>query len=103
MKRLVIVSALVMIAAASARDTFAQTRGRAGRQGAAAPSDEEKITPAEIRAILATAPGIKIVDDMEKNYMPMPKDASGQDDILFLARESGEGLDQWDERRVRCG
>ena len=26
--------------------------------------------------------GVKIVDDMEKNYMPMPKDASGQDDIL---------------------
>jgi aspartate-semialdehyde dehydrogenase len=43
---------------------------------------EKPITPAEVRAILATAPGVKVVDDVEKNYMPMPKDASGQDDVL---------------------
>ena len=43
---------------------------------------ERPITPAEVREILKTAPGCKIVDDVEKNYMPMPKDASGQDDIL---------------------
>jgi aspartate-semialdehyde dehydrogenase len=43
---------------------------------------ERPITPAEVRAILAKAPGIKIVDDVEKNYMPMPKDASGQGDVL---------------------
>ena len=35
-----------------------------------------------LTALLATAPGVKIVDDPEKNYFPMPKDASGQDDIL---------------------
>ena len=28
------------------------------------------------------APGVKLVDDPEKNYFPMPKDASGQDPIL---------------------
>ena len=28
------------------------------------------------------APGVKIVDDVAKNYFPMPKDATGQDDIL---------------------
>jgi len=44
---------------------------------------ERPITPAEVRAILKTAPGVKIVDDMEKNYFPMPKDASGQGDILI--------------------
>ena len=43
---------------------------------------ERPITAAEVRAILAKAPGIRIVDDAEKNYFPMPKDASGQDDIL---------------------
>ena len=43
---------------------------------------ERPITPAEVREILKGAPGIKIVDDVEKNYFPMPKDASGQGDVL---------------------
>jgi aspartate-semialdehyde dehydrogenase len=43
---------------------------------------ERPITPAEVTALMQTAPGVKIVDDVEKNYFPMPKDASGQDDIL---------------------
>ena len=43
---------------------------------------ERPITPDEVRKILSTAPGIKIVDNIETNYMPMPKDASGQGDIL---------------------
>ena len=43
---------------------------------------EKPITPAEVRAILATAPGVKLVDDLENNYYPMPKDASGQGDVL---------------------
>lgn len=43
---------------------------------------ERPITPAEVRSLLAKAPGVRIVDDVEKNYFPMPKDASGQDDVL---------------------
>lgn len=43
---------------------------------------ERPINPAFVRATLAAAPGVKIVDDVEKNYFPMPKDASGQDPIL---------------------
>ncbi len=43
---------------------------------------ERPITPAEVRAILRDAPGVKLVDDPEKNYFPMPKDASGQGDVL---------------------
>jgi aspartate-semialdehyde dehydrogenase len=43
---------------------------------------ERAITPDEVRAILKHAPGVKLVDDMEKNYFPMPKDASGQGDVL---------------------
>jgi aspartate-semialdehyde dehydrogenase len=43
---------------------------------------ERPIDPADVRAILSTARGVRIVDDAERNYFPMPKDASRQDDIL---------------------
>ncbi len=43
---------------------------------------EHPITVGEVREILRTAPGIRIVDDPVKNYFPMPKDASGQNDVL---------------------
>jgi aspartate-semialdehyde dehydrogenase len=43
---------------------------------------QRPITPAEVIALLAHAPGVKIVDDTARNYFPMPKDASGKDDIL---------------------
>ena len=43
---------------------------------------ERPITPAQVRDVMQTAPGVKIVDDVERNYFPMPKDASGQDPIL---------------------
>src|SRR6201996_2035833 len=43
---------------------------------------EQPITEDEVRAILSDAPGVKIVDNREKNYFPMPIDASGQDDVL---------------------
>ena len=42
----------------------------------------DPITPDEVRALLSQAPGVKLVDDAARNYFPMPKDASGQDDIL---------------------
>jgi aspartate-semialdehyde dehydrogenase len=32
--------------------------------------------------MMKSAPGVKLVDDAERNYFPMPKDASGQYDIL---------------------
>jgi aspartate-semialdehyde dehydrogenase len=43
---------------------------------------EKPITEDEVRRILATAPGVRIVDDRVNNYFPMPVDASGQDDVL---------------------
>lgn len=43
---------------------------------------ERAITPDEVWDLLEDAPGVKIVDDPERNHFPMPKDASGQDDIL---------------------
>jgi aspartate-semialdehyde dehydrogenase len=43
---------------------------------------ERMIGPDEVRAILGNAPGIRIVDDPARNLFPMPRDASGQDDVL---------------------
>jgi aspartate-semialdehyde dehydrogenase len=43
---------------------------------------ERPISPDEVRRVLADAPGVKLVDDRERNYFPMPRDASGQDAIL---------------------
>lgn len=43
---------------------------------------ERPITPDAVRKILSAAPGVQIVDDVERNYFPMPKDATGADDIL---------------------
>jgi aspartate-semialdehyde dehydrogenase len=43
---------------------------------------ERPINAATVRETLASAPGVKLVDDPERNYFPMPKDASGQDPIL---------------------
>jgi aspartate-semialdehyde dehydrogenase len=40
------------------------------------------IAPAEVRRLLADAPGVRIVDDAAQNHFPMPLEASGQDDIL---------------------
>ena len=43
---------------------------------------ERPISEGEVREILKTAPGVRIVDDRANNYFPMPIDASGQDDVL---------------------
>jgi aspartate-semialdehyde dehydrogenase len=43
---------------------------------------ESPIAPEDVRAIMAKAPGVRVVDDRIGNHFPMPKDASGQDDIL---------------------
>jgi aspartate-semialdehyde dehydrogenase len=53
---------------------------------------ERPITPAEVRAILSVAPGVRIVDDVERNYFPMPVEASGHDEILVgrIRRDSSD-------------
>jgi aspartate-semialdehyde dehydrogenase len=43
---------------------------------------EAPLSPDEARAILTDAPGLRVVDDREKNYFPMPADANGKDDVL---------------------
>jgi aspartate-semialdehyde dehydrogenase len=53
---------------------------------------ERPIAPDEVRQLLGAAPGVKIVDDIERNYFPMPLDASGRDDILVgrIRRDSSD-------------
>ena len=43
---------------------------------------DRAISADEVRKLLTGAPGVKIVDDVAANYFPMPKDASGQGDVL---------------------
>jgi aspartate-semialdehyde dehydrogenase len=60
---------------------------------------ERPITPAEVRQILKDAPGVKIVDNIDKNHFPMPLEATGQDDVLVgrirqdISRDDGRGID----------
>ncbi len=37
---------------------------------------------AEVRRLLEGAPGVRLVDDREKNHFPMPIEATGKDDVL---------------------
>ena len=46
---------------------------------------DRKVTVEEAREILATAPGVKLVDDLKNKQYPMPLDTSGQD-IVFVGR-----------------
>jgi aspartate-semialdehyde dehydrogenase len=52
----------------------------------------------DVRRILASAPGVRVVDDWKNNVFPMPKDASDQFDILVgrirrdLSDPSGQSL-----------
>ena len=60
---------------------------------------ERPITPEQVRDILSKAPGVKIIDDREANYFPMPLEASGQDAVLVgrirqdISRDDGRGIE----------
>ena len=60
---------------------------------------ERPMTPDQVRDILRSAPGVRVVDDREKNHFPMPLEASGQDDVLVgrirqdISRDDGRGID----------
>ena len=57
------------------------------------------ISPEEVTQILADAPGVRLVDEPDKSYFPMPIEASGIDDILVgrirrdLSQPDGRGID----------
>lgn len=42
----------------------------------------DKLSVEEARKLLAKAPGVRLVDDREKNHFPMPVESSGQNDVL---------------------
>ena len=62
---------------------------------------ERQMEVGEARSILARAPGVKIVDDPERNYFPMPIEASGRDEVLVgrirqdISQADNMGLDLW--------
>jgi aspartate-semialdehyde dehydrogenase len=43
---------------------------------------ERPIDLATARSLFESAPGVRVVDDVHNNYFPMPKDASGRDELL---------------------
>ena len=43
---------------------------------------EQPFAVDQARSLLRTAPGVKVVEDWQANYFPMPIEASGQDDVL---------------------
>ena len=55
----------------------------------------------DARLIFEHAAGIRVVDDRERNYFPMPIEAAGQDEVLVgrlrqdISREGDRGLDLW--------
>jgi aspartate-semialdehyde dehydrogenase len=60
---------------------------------------ERPITPQQVRDILAKAPGVRLVDNVDSNHFPMPLEASGQDLVLVgrirqdISRDDGRGID----------
>jgi len=61
----------------------------------------EPIDEDEVRSLLAETPGIRIVDDRQANYFPMPLDASGKDEILVgrirrdISQPDGRGIEMF--------
>ncbi len=53
---------------------------------------ERRLTPVAARELLAHAPGVRIVDDMQNNHFPMPIEASGEGDVL-VGRIRSDGSD----------
>lgn len=53
----------------------------------------DPISPAEVRELLAAAPGVRLVDDPPSNVYPMPIDADGEDDVLVGRVRSDLALD----------
>jgi aspartate-semialdehyde dehydrogenase len=60
---------------------------------------EEKISPEEVRVLLEEAPGVRVVDEPQKNLYPLAIEAAGEDEV-FVGRiredESIEnGINMW--------
>jgi aspartate-semialdehyde dehydrogenase len=59
---------------------------------------EKDIIPEEARKILASSPGVKVLDNVSENIYPMPVTASGKDDVFVgrirqdISRNDKKGL-----------
>ncbi|MBI4580475.1 MAG: aspartate-semialdehyde dehydrogenase [Planctomycetes bacterium] len=55
----------------------------------------------QVREILASAPGVRIVDDRENNYFPMPLESTDGDDVFVgrirqdISQPDGRGIDMF--------
>lgn len=60
---------------------------------------EQEFSPEAAKRLLEKAPGVKVVEDWQNNYFPMPLEASGQDDVLVgrIRRDISNpcGLELW--------
>jgi aspartate-semialdehyde dehydrogenase len=60
---------------------------------------ERKITPDEVRALLSTAPGVRVVDDPRWKQYPLAIDAAGHDETLVGRIREDEsipnGINMW--------
>jgi len=60
---------------------------------------EKKITADEVRNLLATAPGVRVVDNPEEKVYPLAIDAAGQDDTFVGRIREDEsipnGINMW--------
>ena len=60
---------------------------------------EDEISPDEVRELLSSAPGVKVIDDPKKGVYPMALDAATNDDVLvgrIRADDSVEnGINMW--------
>ena len=60
-----------------------------------------KVTPEMVREVLATAPGVIVVDDPANNKYPLPIDASGHGEVLAgrirqdVSNPDGTGIDMF--------
>jgi aspartate-semialdehyde dehydrogenase len=61
----------------------------------------QKVTPEMVREVLATAPGVIVVDDPANNRYPLPIDASGHGEVLAgrirqdVSNPDGTGIDMF--------
>ncbi len=60
---------------------------------------EDEVSVEQACEAIRSAPGVRLVDDREKNYFPMPIDSNGIDDVLVgrirtdISRNDGRGLE----------
>lgn len=59
------------------------------------------VSEKQVREILAAAPGVRVVDDREKNHFPMPLESSDGDDVLVgrirqdISQPDGRGIEMF--------